>query len=506
MRLRLEGMHCASCVARIERALDAVPGVESASVNLADRSATVTGDAAPESLVAAVEGAGYAATVDAGDDSPDDHDDEHATEARRLYTRAAIAGTAGLALMLLDMSGWLPSLDTGAGRTFWLAAGVVSAVLLVYAGGRYYRGAWRSLRAHHANMDTLIALGTGAAWAYSMVIAAAPFLVPAAARHPYFEAALIIVALVDLGQALELGARGRASTAIRRLVGLRPRTARVVTDAGEREVEVAELRAGDRVRVRPGERVPVDGVVTDGGSAIDESMLTGEPLPVTRRVGDTVTGGTLNTSGTLVFEARRVGSDTVLAQIVEMVRTAQATRPPIARLVDKVSAVFVPIVLIVAVLAALAWLNFGPEPVVSHAVVAAVTVLIIACPCALGLATPMSIMVGVGKAAELGIIVRDGEALQLAGKLDAVVIDKTGTITEGKPALVAVETADGVTEARARPRSRPAPSTRARMRCSRPPRSAAPRCRPRPASRRSQARACTRPSTAHARSSGTRSS
>src|SRR5690606_19138431 len=173
----------------------------------------------------------------------------------------------------------------------------------VYAGGRYYRGAWRSLRAHHANMDTLIALGTGAAWAYSMVIAAAPFLVPAAARHPYFEAALIIVALVDLGQALELGARGRASTAIRRLVGLRPRTARVVTDAGEREVEVAELRAGDRVRVRPGERVPVDGVVTSGESAIDESMLTGEPLTVTRRVGDTVNGGTLNTHGTLLFEA-----------------------------------------------------------------------------------------------------------------------------------------------------------------------------------------------------------
>ncbi len=444
-RLSLEGMHCASCVGRIEKALVAVSGVDSAAVNLADRTAMVQGAADASELVAAVKSAGYAATVldDAADDAPDESD----AEAGRLLRCTFAAGIPGSALMVGDMAGWLPMLHTGAGQAFWLVAGVVTAAIMTYAGSRFFRGAWRSLRAHHANMDTLIAMGTGAAWLYSMVVAAWPEMVPMAARHAYFEAALIIIALINLGQALELGARGRASLAIRRLVGLRPRTARVVRDGIEHEVPVGTLRIGDHVRVRPGERVPVDGVVVDGESAVDESMLTGEPLPVTRRAGDAVTGGTLNGSGALVFEAQRVGRDTVLAQIVAMVRAAQASRPPIARIVDKVSAVFVPVVLIVAVLTVLAWVNFGPAPVAANALVAAVSVLIIACPCALGLATPMSIMVGVGKAAEHGVVVRDGDALQQSGKLDAVILDKTGTITEGRPALVDAVPAAGRDEA-----------------------------------------------------------
>ncbi|MEX0899607.1 MAG: heavy metal translocating P-type ATPase [Gammaproteobacteria bacterium] len=444
-RIALEGMHCASCVGRVETALTAVDGVDSAAVNLADRTALVQGDAAPSDLVAAVKGAGYAATV-LDDDDPDTAPDESEVEARRLLVRTAVAGAPGVALMVGDLAGWLPMLHAGTGQAFWLAVGLATAALMAYAGARFFRGAWRSLRAHHANMDTLIAMGTGAAWAYSMVVAAWPVLVPIAARHAYFEAALIIIALINLGQALELRARGRASIAIRRLVGLRPRTARVLREGVEHEVPIDTLRIGDRVRVRPGERVPVDGVVVDGESAVDESMLTGEPLPVTRRAGDAVTGGTLNGSGALVFEAERVGRDTVLAQIVAMVRAAQASRPPIARIVDKVSAVFVPAVLMVAVITVLAWVNFGPAPVAANALVAAVSVLIIACPCALGLATPMSIMVGVGKAAEHGVVVRDGEALQRSGKLGAVILDKTGTITEGRPALVAAIPTDSADE------------------------------------------------------------
>jgi Cu+-exporting ATPase len=326
-------------------------------------------------------------------------------------------------------------LDTSSGRIFWLTMGAVTLWVLIYAGGHFFRGAWKSFRAHNANMDTLIALGTGAAWVYSMLVVLFPDLVPSLARHAYFEAAAIIIALINLGQALEMRARGKTSEAIRRLIGLQPKTARVIRDGQELDIPISEVGLDETLRVRPGEKIPVDGVIIEGHSSVDESMLTGEPMPVEKKTGDEVTGGTLNKSGSFLFQAKRIGADTALARIIEMVRRAQSTKPAIGRLADKISAVFVPSVLIIAVITFLAWFNLGPEPKLSYMLVATMTVLIIACPCALGLATPISIMVGVGKAAEYGILIRNGEALQQAGKLTTIVLDKTGTVTEGRPTV-----------------------------------------------------------------------
>lgn len=345
------------------------------------------------------------------------------------------------------MAGWLPALATPAGQSFWIAAGLLTLAAMVYSGGHFFAGAWRQFRHHNANMDTLIALGTGSAWFYSMLVALFPASVPSLARHAYFEAAVTIVALVNLGSALESRARGKTSAAIRRLLGLQPKTARLVEGDRERDVPIATLGVGALIRVRPGEKIPVDGELVAGQSTVDEAMLTGEPLPVTKRVGDPVTGGTVNQGGGFVFRATRIGADTVLAHIVASVRQAQNSKPPIGRLADRVAAVFVPSVLIVAVLTALAWFNLGPEPRASYMLVTTLTVLIIACPCALGLATPISIMVGVGKAAEHGILIRDGAALQRAGQLTTIVLDKTGTVTTGRPTVTAVATAPGFEEA-----------------------------------------------------------
>jgi len=342
----------------------------------------------------------------------------------------------------------LPMLDMPGGRIFWLLVGAATLWVLVYAGGHFFRGAWKAFLAHNANMDTLIALGTGAARLYSILIVAFPGMVPSLARHAYFEAAAVIIALINLGQALEMRARGKTSEAIKRLIGLQPKTARVVRDGVERDIPISEVGLDETLRVRPGEKIPVDGVIIDGHSSVDESMLTGEPMPVEKKVGDEVVGGTLNKSGTFLFQAKRIGADTALARIIEMVRRAQSTKPAIGRLADKISAVFVPTVLILAVITFLVWHNVGPEPKFSYALVATMTVLIIACPCALGLATPISIMVGVGKAAEYGILIRNGEALQQAGKLTTIVLDKTGTVTEGHPAVTALVPAAGWDEDR----------------------------------------------------------
>jgi Cu+-exporting ATPase len=295
-------------------------------------------------------------------------------------------------------------------------------------------------------MDTLIALGTGTAWLYSMVVVFFPEAVPAQARHVYFEATAIIIGLIDLGLALEIKARGRTSEAIKRLIGLQAKTARVIRDDKEIDLPIEQVLLGDLVRARPGEKVPVDGTVTDGHTAIDESMLTGEPMPVEKAQGDKVAAGTLNKTGSIVFRATRVGKDTALAQIINMVKRAQNSKPPIGRLADLISAYFVPVVMIVSVISALAWLNFGPAPAIAFAIVSATTVLIIACPCALGLATPMSVMVGVGKAAEAGVLIRNGEALQTASKITAMILDKTGTITLGSPKVTDIVVAPGRTE------------------------------------------------------------
>jgi Cu+-exporting ATPase len=443
IRLSISGMSCAGCVTTVEGALRAVPGVANATVNLADRSADVTGSVAPIALIDAVKVAGYEAAELKGAEDEVVKEAAEMAHYRRLLRKTAVAASVGFPLFLGGLAGVLPTLATAGGRGFWMAAGVATAMVMAYAGGHFFLGAWKSFKVHNANMDTLIAMGTGAAWLYSMAIILFPDQVPSLARHAYFEAAAVIIALINLGQALEMRARGHTSEAIRSLIGLQPKTARVVRYGQELDVPIVEVVLDETLRMRPGERLPVDGVVIEGHSNVDESMLSGEALPVEKKPGDEVVGGTINVSGSFLYQAKRIGKDTVLAQIIEMVRKAQSAKPAIGRLVDRVAAVFVPSVMIVAVLTFLLWYNLGPEPALSFAIVTTMTVLIIACPCALGLATPISIMVGVGKAAEYGILIRNGDALQQAGKLTAVVLDKTGTVTQGKPAVTRLIAVNG---------------------------------------------------------------
>jgi Cu+-exporting ATPase len=357
--------------------------------------------------------------------------------------KASVAALVGFPLFVFGMAGLLPDLDTGSGRVFWLLVGLLTLGVLAYSGGHFFTGAWKSARNHNANMDTLIALGTGTAWLFSTVIIVWPEWVPVSAQHAYFEAAAIIIALINFGAALEMRARGKTSEAIKRLIGLQPRTARVIRNGVEMDVAIEDVGLDETLRVRPGERIAVDGEIIEGHSSVDESMLTGEPVPVQKREGDKVVTGTINKLGTFLFRARRIGKDTVLSQIIDMVRAAQSSKPAIGRLADKVSSIFVPTVLIIAVITFLAWFNFGPSgQSITLAVVTTMTVLIIACPCALGLATPISIMVGVGKAAESGILIRNGDALQQAGRLDTIILDKTGTVTEGKPSVTEIVKSD----------------------------------------------------------------
>src|SRR3954470_12402631 len=315
-----------------------------------------------------------------------------------------------------------------------------------WAGGRFYRAAWRAARHGSATMDTLVALGTTAAWGYSVFVTMWPERIHAAGLHPetYFDSASIIIGLVLLGRWLEARAKGRTTGAIRRLVGLQATTARRIRGDLEEDVELAVVVPGDLLRVRPGERVPVDGVVVEGASAVDESMLTGEPLAVTKTAGDVVIGATVNTSGSFVMRATRVGRDTALARIVELVQRAQGSKAPIQRLPARISEVFVPAVLVLAAFTFVAWYALGPEPRLTLALSAFIGVVIIACPCAMGLATPTAIMVGTGRGAEAGILVRGGEALEAAGRIDTIVLDKTGTLTLGHPAVTAVLPVEGV--------------------------------------------------------------
>ncbi len=443
-RLAIAGMSCAGCVAAVETALRGVPGVAQASVNFAERTAQVSGDVATATLIQAIQQAGYDASELRNAAAEAERDAAEQAHYQRLVRNTVAAGILAAPLMIAEMAGWLPALATGQG--FWIAIGLLTLAVMVYSGGHFFTGAWRQFRHHNANMDTLIALGTGSAWCYSMLVALFPASVPSLAQHAYFESAVTIIALINLGSALESRARGKASAAIARLLGLQPKTARIVENDQERDVPIETLGVGALIRVRPGEKIPVDGEIVSGHSTVDESMLTGEPLPVAKQAGDWVTGGALNKTGSFIFRAARVGADTMLAHIIASVRQAQNSKPPIGRLADRVAAIFVPAVLIVAVLTALAWFNVGPEPQASYMLVTTLTVLIIACPCALGLATPISIMVGVGKAAEYGILIRDGEALQRVGQLTTVVLDKTGTVTMGRPTVTRVIARPGFSE------------------------------------------------------------
>lgn len=447
--LIIEGAGCASCVSKIEKALTSAPGVEHAEMNFADRTVMVAGDVAGDVLVHAVEQAGYNARVmeDASEqDSLDEKEKADRAYYKRLMLEMSVALGVGVPLMIYGLVVGEMTVSTNAERIAWLAVGVVTLGVMVFSGKHFYTGAWQSFKNHSANMDTLIALGTGTAWIYSMLVVIFPSYVPEMARHVYFEATAMIIGLINLGLALELKARGRTSEAIKRLIGLQAKTARVIRDGKDIDIAIEQVLLDDIVRVRPGEKVPVDGEVVEGHTAIDESMLTGEPMPVEKAQGDEVITGTLNKTGSILFRATRVGKDTALARIIDMVKRAQNSKPPIGRLADVISAYFVPAIMIIAIVSALVWLNFGPDPAVAYAIVSATTVLIIACPCALGLATPMSVMVGVGKAAEAGVLIRNGEALQTASKITAMILDKTGTITLGSPMVTDIIPASDIGE------------------------------------------------------------
>ncbi|MBL4680110.1 MAG: copper-translocating P-type ATPase [Pseudomonadales bacterium] len=447
--LIIEDAGCASCVGKIELALKRIAGVDRAEMNFALRTVLVTGQVEAERLIIAIEEIGYHAKS-ANDTSDDELLDEKEIADQKYYIRLMrqmwVALGLGIPLMIYSLAGGPMTIDTTLERGVWLFIGLLCAAIMYFAGKHFYIGAWKSFINHSANMDTLIALGTGTAWLYSMVVVFFPMLLPEMARHVYFEATAMIIGLINLGLALEVKARGRTSDAIKRLIGLQAKTARVVRelDGKKQEIDIAieQVLLNDIIRVRPGEQIPVDGVVTQGHTSIDESMLTGEPMPVEKIEQDEIVAGTLNKSGSILFKATRVGKDTALAQIIKMVKRAQNSKPPIGRLADIISAYFVPVIMITAIVSALVWLNFGPDPALAFAVVSATTVLIIACPCALGLATPMSVMVGVGKAAEAGVLIRNGEALQTASKITAMILDKTGTITEGAPKVTNVLIAD----------------------------------------------------------------
>jgi Cu+-exporting ATPase len=431
------GMTCAACQARVQRALSAEPGVIDASVNLVTRSAAVRYDPAavtPEDLIEAVRATGYDAELPALEESPLSADPaqerSEVREARTLAVKAIVSVLAGALAMLFSM------LLMGNPLVNYLLLALTSGIL-VWAGRDIYRRAWRAIRHRSADMNTLVALGTGSAFIYSLVATVAPSLFARNGIAPdvYYEAVIFIIGLVLAGRAIEARARRKTSDALRKLVTLLPPTARVERGSDWIEKPLTQVVSGDTVVVRPGERIPVDGTIIDGASEVDESMLTGEPLPVAKTVGGTVVGGTLNTTGAFRYRATSVGADSVLARIVKLMRDAQSSRAPIQRLADRVSAVFVPVVVSIAIVTFLAWYFLADTAALPRAIAAAVSVLIIACPCAMGLAVPTAVMVATGRGAELGLLIKGGEILQRAGDVNTVVLDKTGTVTEGIPSV-----------------------------------------------------------------------
>ena len=450
IELAIGGMTCASCVGRVEKALKAVPGVTEAVVNLATERATVRGVASVQDLIAAVDKVGYEASpVDTGMQADEEAAEKKDAERAELKRDLTLAAVLALPVFVLEMgSHMIPGMHEWVASTIgiqqsWYLQFVLTLLVLAIPGWRFYEKGFPALFRLGPDMNSLVAVGTAAAFGYSMVATFAPSLLPAGTVNVYYEAAAVIVALILLGRFLEARAKGRTSEAIKRLIGLQAKEAHVLRDGRIVDIPINDVAQGDIVEVRPGERVPVDGEVTEGRSFVDESMITGEPIPVEKAEGSTVVGGTVNQKGALTLRATAVGGQTMLAQIIRMVEQAQGSKLPIQAVVDKVTLWFVPAVMLAAVLTFLVWLVFGPSPALSFALVNAVAVLIIACPCAMGLATPTSIMVGTGRGAEMGVLFRKGEALQLLKDAKVVAVDKTGTLTEGRPVLTDLEIADG---------------------------------------------------------------
>ena len=451
--IEIDGMTCASCVRRVEQALAKVPGVLKASVNLATERATletVAGSVSRASLEAAIRQAGYEPRPQATAREPaDTREAAREKELRNLRRDLLVAGVLTLPIFVLEMGSHLfPSLHhwlmSAIGRQpLYIAFFVLATIVQFGPGLRFYRKGLPALLRLAPDMNSLVVLGSSAAWAYSVVATFLPSVLPSGTANVYYEASAVIVTLILLGRFLEAKAKGRTSQAIKRLMGLQAKTARVKRNGEFADVALEEVRAGDVLQVRPGDKIPVDGIVLAGSSYVDESMISGEPLPVGKSEGSEVVGGTINKTGSFTYRATRVGADTVLAQIIRMVEAAQGSKLPIQALVDTVTAWFVPAVMAAAALTFVVWLALGPEPALTFALVNAVAVLIIACPCAMGLATPTSIMVGTGRAAELGVLFRNGEALQTLRNVDVVAFDKTGTLTVGRPELTDFEVVDG---------------------------------------------------------------
>lgn len=449
--LRIEGMRCAGCMASVEKALRAVSGVTQASVNFATHTASITGSASNTVLISAVIAAGFQASEISDDDEnamvETGHEampDEKNRLAQPKYKQLLHQSWFALAITIPVLAAGFPAmLGNGMIQPHaipWhsLVLAILTLAVMRYSGAQFFIGAWKALCNRHATMDTLIALSLTAAWCYSTLATFAPQLFPPGTAEPFWDVIPVVTGLVVLGQALEMRARGQTSNAMERLIGLRPKTACVLRNGQEKLIPLAEILKNDSLRVKPGEKIAVDGVLTEGYSSVDESMLTGEPMPIEKIVGSHVTGGTINLTGSFLYCATQVGKHTALSRIIAAVQQAQGTKPAIGRLADKIASYFVPAVLLLAILAFMVWFNFGPAPQLSHALVVALAVLVIACPCALGLATPISVMLGVGKAADYGLLIKTGDALQLAGQLTTLVLDKTGTITLGKPVVSAL--------------------------------------------------------------------
>ena len=458
-RIPIEGMHCSSCVTRVELALRMTPGILSARANLGPNAVDIEYE--PETvdfdaIHKAIASAGYRVAepkIDPASETLDPAEAANEQEYRNLMLKFWFAAAISVPVMALSYPDLIPGLrewmpmGSGTRRIVWSLLGVLSLPVLVWAGSQFFIGMWDALKHRAANMHTLIAIGISAAYVYSVIAVAWPRLFPnVALAEVFWDVTDVVVALVVLGLALEIKAKGRTSQAIKKLIGLQAKIARVIRDGKESDIPVEEVIVNDIIVVRPGEKIPVDGEVISGSSALDESMITGESMPVEKQSGDEVIGGTLNKTGSFRFTATKVGKDTALATIIQMVKDAQGSKAPIQRVVDTVSGYFVPAVMILAVLAFVVWYVFGPEPRLIYATVVFVTTLIIACPCALGLATPTSLTVGIGKGAENGILIRSGDALQASEKLNTIILDKTGTITKGEPALTDVVTAPGYDE------------------------------------------------------------
>ncbi len=471
LKIGIRGMHCGSCVSKIEKELKQKSGVISASVDLGTESAIIKyipGLIQLDNLKKVIEKLGYETYPIAGlkqeketiekeakgkvEEPVDENQAAREKEYKTLMHKFIFAAILALPVIFFSYpTVWgLPEqfqMGSPVLRYIWMAMGILALPVMFWAGSQFYTGALAAFKNRSANMHTLIATGISAAWIYSMIATYFPQIFPVAGlADQFFDVIFVVVALVVLGMALEIRAKGKSSEAIKKLIGLQAKTARVLRDGNEIDLPIEEVVLDDLIIVRPGEKIPVDGILVDGSSSLDESMITGESIPVEKREGDEVIGATINKTGSFKFKATKVGKDTALAQIIQMVEQAQSSKAPIQKIVDKVSGYFVPAVIITAILSFVIWYVFGPAPQLIYALIVFVTVLVIACPCALGLATPISLMVGVGKGAENGILIRSGEALETAQKLNTIILDKTGTITEGKPSLTDIITSNGFKE------------------------------------------------------------